>query len=491
MLSSSLEEHASNLGLTCSSEDTVEAREAAFARVEKALGLTDTSKLPPIYGSQSREDAYLYGLMFGKVLLDEERQHGHGFFDVYTHRYDLIIASPFGHNPLMFGATLRLQSSPEQCAHWLPMMEEGRLIGTYAQTEIGHGTFLRGLETTTTFDHKNDEFVIHSPTLTSAKYWPSALGFTATHAIVTAKMIIPSSDEGQSNATNHGVHPFLVPIRSLTTGANLPGIETGDIGLKMAFNTTDMGYATFTHVRIPRTNMLMGNAQVHRDGSYTKSQHAKLAYSTMLYTRTLIAQTVAYQLAQAVVIASRFSVVREQGVGMESDAERGREWPIINYQSQKYRILSLMAQAYALDFAAKTCNNLYQEILARQKEGDHSTLPYGHAITAALKAYATQVAFDGAEDARKCCGGYGYSVLSGFPAIVGTLAPMPTLEGENWVMYQQTARYLMKAATVVLENKSEGLHEGVRYVASPRQLACPLKGNEFLDADKQVEVFQD
>lgn len=43
------------------------------------------------------------------------------------------------------------------------------IIGTYAQTELGHGTFIRGLETTATYDPKTKEFVIHSPTITAYK----------------------------------------------------------------------------------------------------------------------------------------------------------------------------------------------------------------------------------------------------------------------------------------------------------------------------------
>ena len=51
-------------------------------------------------------------------------------------------------------------------------MKENVIFGTYVQTELGHGTFVRGLETTATYDKKTQEFIINSPTLTSLKFWP-------------------------------------------------------------------------------------------------------------------------------------------------------------------------------------------------------------------------------------------------------------------------------------------------------------------------------
>ena len=36
------------------------------------------------------------------------------------------------------------------------------------------GTFIRGLETTATYDPKTQQFDMHSPTLTSMKWWPGA-----------------------------------------------------------------------------------------------------------------------------------------------------------------------------------------------------------------------------------------------------------------------------------------------------------------------------
>ena len=75
------------------------------------------------------------------------------------------------------------------------------------KTELGHGSNVRGLETTATFIPETDEFDVHSPTLTSTKWWPGGMGKTANYAVVYARLILPAGDQG--------IHPFLVQLRSL------------------------------------------------------------------------------------------------------------------------------------------------------------------------------------------------------------------------------------------------------------------------------------
>ncbi|KAF7968804.1 hypothetical protein HWV62_29276 [Athelia sp. TMB] len=456
-------------------------RWTSMDRVEAAIHASDLSQLPALYGSHDRLGIFRQGLATGKALMEDSLAYGHGHFNSSTQRYTLINGSPFGLHPAMFIPTLKLQASAEQLRYWLPLAESGKIIGTYCQTEIGHGTFVRGLETTATFDPATDEFVIHSPTVSSTKYWPGGLGFSCSHAIVMAQLIVGGKD--------HGVHPFMVQLRSLTDYTPLVGIELGDIGLKMGYNATDNGYAVFTHVRIPRTHMMMRNSQLSRDGTYTKAPHSKLAYSTMVYTRKLICQTAAFQLAQAATIAIRYSVVREQGF-MNSALSKNKEVSLMSYQSQRYRLLTSMARAFAILFASQACDAMYKDLAARQAQGDHSTLPYGHITTAALKAFATQTAADGAEDARKCCGGHGFSVLSGLPEIVSTVTPCATLEGENYVMYQQTARYLIKAAASV--RARHPVDEPMRYLQMGLDDAAPPRScsRNFSDPSIQYAVFR-
>ena len=109
-----------------------------------------------------------------------------------------------------------------------------RISGAYAQTELGHGSDVQGLETTATFDKATDEFLINTPTITSTKYWPGDLGNFATHSVVFANLIIGKK--------RYGVLPFIVQIRDTQTFKLMPGIKAGDIGPKIGFNNKNNGW---------------------------------------------------------------------------------------------------------------------------------------------------------------------------------------------------------------------------------------------------------
>ena len=128
---------------------------------------------------------------------------------------------------LMFVPNLSALCTKEQLDAWLPEARAWRMLGCYAQTELGHGSNVRALQTTATYDAATDEFVIHTPCKEATKWWPGSLGCTANYAMVYARLLIDGKD--------YGVHNFLVPLRDQDTHELLPGVRTGDIGPKIGY----------------------------------------------------------------------------------------------------------------------------------------------------------------------------------------------------------------------------------------------------------------
>jgi len=73
-----------------------------------------------------------------------------------------MTSSPLTINFGVFSSTMRNQGSDEQNTWWLEKARIGKLIGCYAQTELSHGSNVRGLQTTAHFDHETDEWILVS-----------------------------------------------------------------------------------------------------------------------------------------------------------------------------------------------------------------------------------------------------------------------------------------------------------------------------------------
>uniref|UniRef100_A0A1A8J0P6 Acyl-coenzyme A oxidase n=1 Tax=Nothobranchius kuhntae TaxID=321403 RepID=A0A1A8J0P6_NOTKU len=403
------------------------------------------------------------------------------------HQYKSCV-HPGGPSPLdlhlaMFLPTLLNQATPEQMERFFMLTWNLDIIGTYAQTEMGHGTHLRGLETTATFDPATQEFVLNSPTVSSIKWWPGGLGKSSNHAIVIAQLY--------SLGNCHGLHAFIVPIRDMSTHQPLPGIVVGDIGPKFGFSEIDNGFLKLENVRIPRENMLMKYAKVEADGSYVKPPSSKLTYGTMVFVRSIIVGESARALAKSTTIAIRYSAVRHQ-----SEIRPGEPEPqILDYQTQQYKLFPLLATAYAFSFVGQYMSKIYHRISGDINDGDFSELPELHALSAGLKAFTTWVANSGIEVCRMSCGGHGYSRSSALPDIYVAFTPTCTYEGENTVMMLQTARYLVKSYRQAQEGQQLSgivsyLNESQNQRLQPQAVAAQPPVVDVNDLSSLVEVYK-
>ena len=366
---------------------------------------------------------------------------------------------------LWFQVTLREQGTPEQHKLFLEKAENYEYIGCYAQTELGHGSNVRGLETTATWNPEDKTFTMHSPHLTASKWWIGSLGKVANHAVVMAQLVI--------DGKGYGPHPFVVQIRDLKTHEPLKNVHVGDIGPKFGYNTMDNGFLLFNKVKIPHQNMLARFSRVDpQTNKYVRPSSPSLVYGTLTYVRSTIVQQAGSVLARGVTIATRYCAVRRQFQDRDAPEWETGENQVLNYTMVQIRLLPLLAATFALHFTGKGMIRLYQENQKRiagsaskvadtkRGAGPEELNPGAdmladlHATSCGLKALASTIAAEGLEVCRRACGGHGYSSFSGIGSWYADYLPTATWEGDNYMLTQQVARYLLKSARSVLKGNA-------------------------------------
>lgn len=348
-------------------------------------------------------------------------------------------------------------------------------------TELGHGSNVAALETTATFEESSDEFIIHTPSLTATKWWIGGAAQTATHAAVYAQLII--------HGKRHGVKTFMVPLRDPRDFRLLPGVNIGDCGKKMGRDGIDNGYIQFTHVRIPRSYMLMKHTKVSRDGTVTAPPLAQLAYGALIGGRVSMVIDSATFSRKALTIAIRYGAIRRQ-----FSSEPGQpETKLLDYPIHQHRLLPLMAQSFALHFAGRAIARQNTSLQGQLDSlaggaGDQETvldaLKEVHATSAGLKAFGTWAALSIIEECRQSLGGHGYSAYTGLSSMYQDFAIQCTWEGDNTILTLQLGRYLIASYRQYKKNNKNGkgsLAPGISYLklldSSPPQ-PCPSSADK-------------
>src|SRR5690606_37871033 len=119
--------------------------------------------------------------------------------------HDLSLVIKFGVQFGLFGMSVYFLGTEKHHQKYLKDIGTLELPGCFAMTETGHGSNVRGIETTATYDHASRSFTIHTPHEQAQKEF---IGNAACHgqmATVFAKLMIDGKD--------YGVTAFLVPLR--------------------------------------------------------------------------------------------------------------------------------------------------------------------------------------------------------------------------------------------------------------------------------------
>lgn len=340
---------------------------------------------------------------------------------------DLSLAIKFGVQFGLWGGSVHWLGTEKHHQKYLHDIGTLDLPGCFAMTETGHGSNVRGLETTAFFDVETNEFIINSPTETAEKeFIGNALH--AKVASVFAQLIVKGE--------NHGVHAFVVPLRDKDHQL-LPGIRIEDNGYKLGLNGVDNGRIWFDKIRIPREQLLDRYGSVSKEGEYSSPiESTSRRFFTMLGTlvggRVCVPRAGLSAAKKALTIAIRYAEKRRQF----APAARAKETLLLDYPVHQRRLLPLLAKSYAIHFSLDALASRY---LAQKEEEVREV----ETLAAAIKSYATWFATSCIQECREACGGKGYLVENQFASLKSGSDIFTTFEGDNTVLMQLVAKGLL------------------------------------------------
>ncbi|GAA5876874.1 hypothetical protein JCM1840_002687 [Sporobolomyces johnsonii] len=390
----------------------------------------------------SRPQQLERGLAVSRHLFETVDKHDLDYMEYIEALFALDEYSGLNLHEIAFTPVIQAQGSDEQQAEWLPKCYNHEILGAYLQTELGHGSNVQQLETTSTYDPATHEFILHSPTVSATKWWIGALGIMATHGVVQARLQLDGKDMGP--------HLFLVQLRSEKDHSLMPGISAGEIGPKVhgAMGSLDNGWARFDKVRIPRSQMLERFAQVTPEGKYVRPPHDKLSYGGMIFIRAQMIGSLSWRLAKAVTISLRYLHMRRQFADPDLKAGEpgyGIERQVITYPGVYRRVIPVLARTIVFITAGKDMANLYHSMSSQLSSGNTTLLAETHAVSSGLKTYVSTTVIEGIETVRRAMGGHGFLAASGVGKIFAAELPSATYEGDNYILHLQVARAALKS----------------------------------------------
>lgn len=338
--------------------------------------------------------------------------------------HDLSLVVKFGVQFGLWGMSVYFLGTEKHHRKYLTDIGTLELPGCFAMTETGHGSNVRGIETTATYDHHKKTFVIHTPNDYARKEYIGNAALHGQMATVFAKLIVDGKD--------YGVSAFVVPLRD-KTGKLVPGVTIKDCGRKMGLNGVDNGVIYFDQVVIPKEDMLDRYASVNDQGKFESPIASdNRRFFTML--GTLVGGRIGIPRSGLIAAKTGLAIAIQYGDKRKQfGPEGGSEVPILNYKTHQRRLMPLLANAFALHFALQ---HLTERFLNRKEEEMQEI----EALAAGLKSIATWNATKTLQECRESCGGKGYLSENRIDDLKNDTEIYTTFEGDNTVLMQLVAK---------------------------------------------------
>ncbi|HEX7634228.1 MAG TPA: hypothetical protein VF427_02970 [Noviherbaspirillum sp.] len=291
-------------------------------------------------------------------------------------------------------------------------------------TELGRGNSHLAIATRAVYEPKTEQFVISTPDKAARKIMPNvALEGVAKMGLVFAQLWCGDK--------NHGLFPFVVPIRS--ERRIFPGIHITPLPGNSALSM-DYAMVHFDEVRVPRANWLGDTATINKDAMLVDP----LADISRRLVRSLVgsgnASTSTAIGAAAVSRVCTWTALR-YAVQRNTMGQLGPRRSVLEFRSQQNLLFSALAETYAITCLA---NQLVADSQASNVTGAASstgpmTAPW--ATINRLAALTKTVAIGGAEavilNCRRASGAQGVLAVNRFREYEDLVVAYASAGGDN------------------------------------------------------------